>query len=125
MRQRLTIFFKLILFWLSFMIIVRALFLVFNHDLSAQLSIEEMLLAMLHGLRMDASISGYFLALSGLILTVSVFYPGRWVTRSITSTTIALLFFCGLVVVADMELYRHWGFRMNNSPFFYMGSGAI
>jgi phosphoglycerol transferase MdoB-like AlkP superfamily enzyme len=125
MHQRLTIFLRLILFWIAFMILARALFMVYNHDLSATLSNVDIMLAMLHGLRMDASISGYFLALSGLILTVSVFYPGRWVDLSLGIITITLLCLSGLIVVADMELYRHWGFRMNNSPFFYMGSGAV
>jgi phosphoglycerol transferase MdoB-like AlkP superfamily enzyme len=107
------------------MVIARALFMLYNHDLSTMLPATDLLRAMLHGLRMDASITGYFLALSGLILTGSVFFPGRWAPLSLATITILLLILGGLVVVADMELYRHWGFRMNNSPFFYMGSGAV
>ncbi|RAW01435.1 LTA synthase family protein [Pseudochryseolinea flava] len=125
MRQRLSIFFALCSFWLSFMIIGRVIFLINNIELSASLTAQEILLAMLNGLRMDASISGYFLALSGLLLTASVFSPKRWVAVTLAAVTITLIALAGLIIVADMELYRHWGFRMNNSPFFYMGSGAV
>jgi phosphoglycerol transferase MdoB-like AlkP superfamily enzyme len=124
MRQRLTVFSALIIFWLSFMIVARVLFLVYNADYSASLTFTEVLLAMLHGLRMDASMSGYYLALMGLLLTAGVFAKAPIIARIITVVTIVLIVLSGTIVIADLELYRHWGFRMNNSPLFYMGAGA-
>lgn len=125
MRERLLLFIRLILFWLLFMVVIRAVFLGYNHDLSAHLSVTEILLVFLHGLRMDGSMAGYFLAASGLLITFSALFPGRWLYLSLTTLTVILLVTCGMIVITDMELYRHWGFRMNNTPFMYMGSGAI
>lgn len=124
MRQRLSVFVRLIIFWLVFMVAARTLFLVYNHDISANLTIGEMFLAMLHGLRMDGSMTGYYAALAGLLLTVSILVPGKWISYTLTTITIVLLLFSSIVVISDLELYRHWGFRLNNSPFFYMSNGV-
>lgn len=125
MRERLLLFVRLLLFWLLYMLVIRVIFLSYNHDLSSQLSITEILLTILHGLRMDGSMIGYYLAASGLLITFSALTPGRWFFITLTTLTFILLVFSGMVVIVDMELYRHWGFRMNNTPFMYMGSGAM
>jgi hypothetical protein len=65
MRERVRVFVALAIFWLAFMLVARAIFLIYNADLTASLTTREILLTMMHGFRMDASISGYFLAASG------------------------------------------------------------
>ena len=125
MRERLRIFFNLALFWLSFMLVARIVFLVYNYDYTATLTSEEIGLTLLHGLRMDASISGYFLAAYGLALTISSLVPGDWISRTILYLTLVLLVVCSLLVSIDMELYRHWGFRMNTTPLMYIGAEAM
>lgn len=69
--------------------------------------------------------TGYAMAFTGLLLTLSVFLRGPWVIYGINLFTILFLITCLLIVIIDMELYRHWGFRMNTTPLFYMGSEAI
>ncbi len=69
--------------------------------------------------------TGYALAFTGLLLTISVFIQGRWIIYTINIFTFLFLITCILITVIDMELYRHWGFRMNTTPLFYMGSEAI
>jgi hypothetical protein len=78
MRQRLLVLLYLAAFWLLFEIVIRALFLTYNYDLTAELSGGEILLTFLHGLKMDISLVGYFIAAAGLILTVSMFVKNRW-----------------------------------------------
>jgi phosphoglycerol transferase MdoB-like AlkP superfamily enzyme len=124
MRQRLIVFLSLLVFWLMFMIAARILFLAYNADLSSNLTFSEILLAMLHGLRMDGSITGYVLALMGLLLSISALIKGERIYRIMHFLTIILIILSSIIIVADLELYRHWGFRMNNSPLFYMGAGA-
>jgi phosphoglycerol transferase MdoB-like AlkP superfamily enzyme len=125
MKERLRIFLYLVAYWISFMVLARVLFLLYNHDYSADLTVTDIGLAILHGIRMDASISGYFLAVCGLLLTASAFTNSRWITWLFTGLTLTLLLFCCIVVVVDMELYRHWGFRMNTTPLMYIGSEAM
>jgi len=124
MRERFTIFGRLALFWVAFMILARICFLVYNYDQTFQLSATEILKSMLYGSRMDASMIGYLLMVYGLILSFSVFTHGKIITLTTTGFTYIFLFLSCVAIVVDIELYRHWGFRLNTTPFFYMGSEA-
>ena len=104
---------------------MRICFLVYNYDLSSSLSASEIALTLVYGLKMDLSMTGYAMAITGLLLTISVVVRGRWVVYGIHAITLLFLSTCLLIVIIDMELYRHWGFRMNTTPLFYMGSEAI
>ncbi|MCK6617465.1 MAG: LTA synthase family protein [Cyclobacteriaceae bacterium] len=124
MRERLRIFFSLFVFWMVFFSLTRWLFLAYNYQLTSQLTAVEILKTCLYGLVMDASMTGYFTLISGLFLITSVFHQSKLSTALFIGINFALLLVSGLVVVVDFELYRHWGFRMNTAPFFYMGSEA-
>lgn len=107
------------------MVVIRVIFLIYNFDLTAQLTAHEIFLMMFHGLLMDFSITGYFLVLYGLFLTFSSWFPsGKWKSVAV-GFTVFLLLVSGLIVVVDLELYRHWGFRLNSTPFNYLGSGSF
>jgi phosphoglycerol transferase MdoB-like AlkP superfamily enzyme len=125
MRERLRLFGYVALFWLSFQILIRITFLLYNYDLSADLTGNEVARIFLNGLKMDVSLCGYFLMLTGLVLTISVFRNGRslFIVFHILMTLLMLL--ACLIVVVDVELYRHWGFRLNTTPLFYAGSEAV
>ena len=125
MRERLKLFGYFALYWISFQILVRALFIIYNYAFTAQLDPMEILLVFAHGLKMDISISGYFLAATGLILTISVFTRARPIAIILNVMTILIIVFVALLVIVDIELYRHWGFRLNTTPLFYLGSEAF
>lgn len=125
MRERLRIFFSLTVFWLSFMIAARVIFLAYNFRFSCELTAKEIGLSMLHGLRMDVSISGYFLLATGLLLVASSFKSNLVVYKIAYGLTVGLILFCTVIIGVDMELYRHWGFRMNTTPLMYIGSEAM
>jgi phosphoglycerol transferase MdoB-like AlkP superfamily enzyme len=125
MRKRLKLLGYYAIFWLVFQIVIRGIFLIYNYAFSTQLTFEEILLVFLNGLRMDASMCGYFLMATGLVLTISVFTTSRWIYITLNTLTIILLLLSCLIVIIDIELYRHWGFRLNTTPLFYVGSEAI
>lgn len=124
MRERLQILLRLAIFWMAAMITARICFLVYNADLTTQLSWNDIAKSLLYGLRMDASMTGYILMVSGLILIVSVFVHRKWVGYLLHGFNFLMLLALCLAVVADLELYHHWGFRLNTTPLFYMGSEA-
>ena len=59
MRERLVAVLKLFIFWVSVMQLARLVFLTYNFALTAQLDFSEIMLAMLYGMRMDLSMTGY------------------------------------------------------------------
>ena len=107
------------------MIIGRAAFLIYNHSFTAQLTSPEILRTFLYGLRMDASMCGYFLAFTGLMLTLSALFRGLWVYYVFTTLTLTMLFCCSFIVIVDLELYHHWGFRLNTAPIFYFNVESL
>jgi phosphoglycerol transferase MdoB-like AlkP superfamily enzyme len=125
MRARLRIFLSLVFFWLVFMMTARILFLSYNWDFTAALTTREIFLSLLHGIRMDASISGYFMAASGLLLTISSFHNKRWTSEALIILHVFLIILSTLIVTVDLELYRHWGFRLNTTPLMYIGAEAM
>ncbi len=124
MRERLRVLLRLAIFWMVFMVTARICFLVYNYDLTAQLSWTDIGRSLLYGLQMDISMTGYLLMLSGLLLALSVLITGRWIYYLLNSLTIIIVLLACIVIMVDLELYHHWGFRLNTTPFLYMGSGA-
>ncbi len=107
------------------MVVARVIFLAYNYDYTETLTLAEQALTVLYGFRMDASMAGYFLMFSGLMLTLSVFNNSAWFGRILRWTTVALLFLCSFLIVVDVELYRHWGFRLNTTPLMYISKEAV
>jgi phosphoglycerol transferase MdoB-like AlkP superfamily enzyme len=122
MRKRLVLLGYLALFWLLFAITIRGLFLLYNHDLTEELTAIEIFKVFLYGLKMDVSLTGYFLMAAGLILSVSLLLHNRWLYFILNALNLFLIISCGLLATVDLELYRHWGFRLNTAPLFYMKS---
>jgi phosphoglycerol transferase MdoB-like AlkP superfamily enzyme len=124
MRKRIGILLRLAIFWMVLMTIVRITFIIYNYELAAQLTWTDIIKSLIYGLQMDASMTGFLLLVAGVILTVSVFYQGKWVYYTLNSFNIFMLLLTCVTVMVDLELYHHWGFRLNTTPFMYMGSGA-
>ncbi len=122
MKQRLTLFGYLGLLWMVYFTVSRILFLTYHYELTATLSLTDILTVLALGTRMDAAIAADCLILTGLLLTISCF--GNWKFIAITNHAIVVLFIVisSIIVVADLELYRHWGFRMDSTPLMYIGS---
>lgn len=108
-----------LLFWMIFCIDARILFLLYNHSAASTLPLKELLLPFLYGARMDLSLCGYLMFLPTLLFIwpsprpalLSAFFSGY---------TLLLFSLNALVVIIDMELYRHWGFRIEGSVLEYL-----
>jgi phosphoglycerol transferase MdoB-like AlkP superfamily enzyme len=125
MRERIKLIGWLSLFWLGFLITARILFLIYNYSLTSTLTISDVGMVMLQGLKMDLSITGYIMMFCSLILTLSVLKHGKWASFIILVFNAIFLLFSSIIIIVDLELYQHWGFRLNTTPLFYMGSEAI
>lgn len=124
MRKRLILFAALFLFWMVFFTVARTVFMAYNYPYTEQLTFIEILKSDVYGLKMDMSMTGYFMVIYGLLLTASTLLISRSLFITAHSFTILFLAISSVIVMVDLELYRHWGFRMNTTPFFYMGSEA-
>ena len=120
MKQRLKLFGIYAIFWIGYFVLARLLFLFYAYSFSFELSITEWILVFVHGLRMDLSTAGYILTIVGLILVFTSFSKGRWINIILQPFTILLLIFTSSVIIADLELYNNWGYRMDATPLLYL-----
>jgi phosphoglycerol transferase MdoB-like AlkP superfamily enzyme len=125
MKERLKFFGALALYWFCFFTLGRIIFLVYLNAQTSQLLWDEIITPLFLGLRMDAAMVGYWLLLPGLIFISSAFISQRLVYLLIGTVTTTLLLISTLLIVADVELYKHWGFRINSTPLMYLESEAM
>jgi len=120
MKKRLLFFAGYFLFWVLFSWLARLIFLIYNHHFSFSLNVGEWVRIFLHGTRMDASFTGYIAFLSAVILAFTTFFGGKTVSKIMAAYTLFVLALSSLLVVSDIELYRHWGFRLDSTPLSYL-----
>lgn len=123
MRNRLKLFFSIILFWIVLFITYKILFITYHSDKTAELPFSDILSIFLYGFRMDLSMTGYFMLPTGLLM-VGLLNKNTTLKWSINILHIFLVIFCSLMVVIDMELYRIWGFRLDATPILYVTTNA-
>ena len=73
---------------------------------------------------MDFSMAGYYSLLTGLMLGVLFFVRGKYFWPYWFAYQALILFVTSFIIVLDLELYRHWGFRLDATPILYMGKEA-
>ena len=120
MKQRLKLFGVYAIFWISYFVLARLLFLLYENSLSFELGFKEWILVFVHGLRMDLSTTGYILTVVGLLLTFTSFTAGKWINIIIQPFTIIILIITSSIIIADLELYNNWGYRMDATPLLYL-----
>lgn len=121
MKQRLTLFGYLGLFWMVYFTVSRVLFLIYHSDLTSTLSWTDVLMVTALGSRMDAAISADCLVLTGLLFTASCFHNWKFIGLANHFIVGLFILVAAVIVVSDLELYRHWGFRMDSTPLMYIG----
>lgn len=120
MKNRLFLLLKTYLVFVLLFVLQKPLFMMYYHDLYHACSLVDYLSVMMHGLPLDLSISGYFTLFIGLILTASI-----WISEKVSTWILKVYyglvaFIMGVIFVADMILYKYWGFRLDSTPLFYL-----
>jgi phosphoglycerol transferase MdoB-like AlkP superfamily enzyme len=122
MRYRLRFFVFYVLFWLLLIVIGKLLFLFYHHTQSFELKFSDWLGVFIHGAKLDFSAIGYILIFPVIILIVTSFLSGKTIYYILNVYTIILICFFAILTVIDLELYRHWGYRLDKTPLFYINT---
>jgi phosphoglycerol transferase MdoB-like AlkP superfamily enzyme len=122
MKQNWIIFRSYFLFWLLFFVLAKVFFLFYHSELSTELSWQDLSLVLLHGGRLDLSTVGYYVAIPSLLLALFAFSQGKFLSKIINIYTLSILCISLTLILFDVELYRHWGFRLDSTLFTYLKS---
>jgi len=122
MKKNLLLFIKIYLLFVLIFVLQKPLFMMYYHDLYPNTSFLDYLSVIYHGLKLDASVSGYLTALPGLFLIVSLWVNPKLMKRIFIGYYIFISGLISIIFVADFALYRYWGFRLDSTPLFYLKS---
>jgi phosphoglycerol transferase MdoB-like AlkP superfamily enzyme len=99
---------------------MKAVFLIYHIDLSAESGLRECVNSIAYGLPMDLSVAGYLTALPTLLILVSIFMKGAVFSKILNVYFFIISLFTALIFIPDLELYTHWGFRIDATVFNYL-----
>ena len=107
-------------YWLFYFLFVKAFFLLFNYQLSAQCTFVELFKVFRFGMSMDLSAMAYLLVIPSVVILFSILYNSTIYNKVLKIYTIMFLILITLLVVGDAELYHFWGFRLDITPLLYL-----
>ena len=110
------------LFWLLFFGAGRVWFLGYAHERTAQLPAAAILGTFGYGLRLDASATAYVCLLPFLLFVAGSLAPRLPVQRLLTAYSAVVGTVLAVLITADLDLYRAWGFRLDDTPLQYLAS---
>ncbi len=123
MQRRFTFQPRYFLFWLLFFAVSRGLFLAYHFAHTRQLAASTLLSTFGYGLRLDASAAAYLCLLPFLLFVVDALLRPRWALGRVVGAYSAVVgTVVAVMVTADLELYRTWGFRLDDTPLQYLNS---
>jgi phosphoglycerol transferase MdoB-like AlkP superfamily enzyme len=110
------------IFWIVFFWLSRLFFLIYNFNLTGKLHFADFFLIYYHGFALDLSITAYILMIPCILFIFSFWSKGSFTYYFLNFLTGILLFIFTFLVVADMDLYRYWFFRLDASPLLYLNT---
>ncbi len=119
MKNRLVFLFKYFVFWIFVLELFRLFFLLYNIDYVSGVPIPEVLKSFLYGVKLDLSLTGYVLLLVSFVSALLFFHSKLFYLFTDALTFLLLLVF-SFIVAVDMELYGHWGFRIDSTVLLYI-----
>lgn len=122
MRERLRFLLIYFVFWVVFFVFARILFLAYHVEDSKLLTLEMVYGIFKYGIVMDISMAGYYSIFPFLWVTFSNFIGKGAFQNTIFSYTFILLTITNLIIVADLEVYNTWNFRLDATPLKFLTS---
>ena len=116
-----SVFFQYV-FWMLFFAFERASFIVFNVVISntQQSSITNMLLSFLYAFRLDSAMAAYILPLPFVIQSIATLLKVKILWEIPKYFNYLIIFLCCCILVAEMELYKEWGTKINYKAIFHL-----
>lgn len=124
MKRVLSFFIKYYLFWFSYFILFKILFLLSNFANTIALGWNDFFGVFIHGSKMDLSAAGYLTLFTGLILAFSPFVKPIIISQIIKVYSLLLLIVATFFGILDIALYPFWGSRLNAQILPYLANPA-
>ena len=120
MKNRLVFFLKYYIFWILYFILLKVLFLLFHFSKTNTLNFHEITGVFIHGFKLDLSSSSYIAASSLVLIVLLSFFKTAIFKKVMRYISIFAIVLCSFIAIADLELYKYWGYRLDTTPLIYI-----
>lgn len=110
------------LYWLIFFIISKGVFLIYHHTKTASLTTGETIKIFFYGLYLDTSFSAYISILPFFFFFLQSIFTNFNISKIVTVYSISLVLLLTFLTIADLELYKAWGFRLDATALQYFNT---
>ncbi|MDR2087675.1 MAG: sulfatase-like hydrolase/transferase, partial [Dysgonamonadaceae bacterium] len=93
-----------------------------NRTLSSGCSVSDYWMVALHGLKLDLTMTAYFMLAPWLGLLPGIFFSKMNLRKILFPYYIIISLFTAIVFVVDTSLYRFWNFKLDVTVLFYLDS---
>jgi phosphoglycerol transferase MdoB-like AlkP superfamily enzyme len=121
MKSRFLIIIAYLIGWTCWLIGNRIIFLIYQPQ-TQQLDSSTLLGVFGHGLRMDLSTAGYLTVLPALLIALLPGLSAQKTSATLRIITFIELILVSLIAVADLEVFRTWGFHLDITPLHFLKS---
>ena len=120
----LTFYLRFVLFFMIIHTVFRAVFLIVYHDLGKNVGIGDQFLALVYGLKLDASLTGYILGLPTLILAVFSMIRMNIFKKILGAYAFLIILILIPTYITNLVVYRYWNFPLDRSVLDYLSTPA-
>lgn len=122
MIRKIAFVFSVFLATVVVMALQKPLFLLFYAAEAAQVSPAAWFGVLWHGLTLDSTVAGYVTVLPLLLTLISLWVrlPGRKWRTALNGYFAVIAVVTAVIFAVDIELYRHWGFRIDGTVLIYL-----
>lgn len=105
---------RFLLFWIVFFLLDRIVFLAYFPDKLQGAGVLDFLSALIHGIRLDASMAAYLSGIPLLIFIVLWLFPKIKISPSVPRTYVGVLIVLfSFISIVNFNIYREWGTKIN------------
>ncbi len=120
MKKRFKFLATYLIFWIGIIIACKIFFLVFHYKQTINLDFHTIMGIFRHGARLDLSFIGYVFIFPLLVLFIASFFSGMFCYYILKVYNYMLFIILPFLFIADLVLYRFWGFRLDKTPLLYI-----
>ena len=122
MQKRILLYIYYAIYWLLFFVFIKIVFLFFHFSQSSEIGLIDSFRVLWHGLKLDISATSYLLILPAIFVLCFSYSGKKLYDLFFRIYTILFLSVISFLCIIDLELYKHWGFRLDTTPLMYINT---
>ncbi len=114
---------KYFFFWVGYFIVARLIFVSYHFVNTQSVGFQNFIQIFTNGIRLDLSAAGYFSALPYVLFSFSFLFAKKEIFGGVVKIyTILFILFSSALIAADLELFKVWGYRIDDTFLKYLMS---